>query len=185
MAPFVILGTPRSRTAWLAKFLSYGDVTCHHEPSVHFRSLADLSSLLRSPNTGASDSMMTLLWPEILFLAPNVKMVVVTRPMGEVLDSVKRMRVSVPLVRSLLARIVGAVEEIKRSGFDALFVDFCDLEKEDVCARLFEHTLGLPFDREWWLSWRDVNVQTPIGQRIIDAARNADGIRAVYALAGA
>ena len=185
MAPFVILGTPRSRTAWLAKFLSYGDVTCHHEPSIHFRSLNDLAAMLRRSGVGASDSMMTLLWPEILFLAPNVRMVVVLRPMEEVLDSVERMGVSVPLVRSLLARIVGAVEEIKRSGFEALFVDFADLEKEEVCSRVFEHATGLPFDRDWWLSWRNVNVQTPVGQRIVEAARNAAGIRAVYAMGGA
>src|SRR5580700_9385789 len=29
--PFIIMGLPRSRTAWLAAFLTDGDVHCHHE----------------------------------------------------------------------------------------------------------------------------------------------------------
>jgi len=31
MNNFLVLGLPRSRTAWLSNFLTYGDVTCTHE----------------------------------------------------------------------------------------------------------------------------------------------------------
>lgn len=31
MGNFLVLGLPRSRTAWLANFLTYGDITCSHE----------------------------------------------------------------------------------------------------------------------------------------------------------
>ncbi len=30
MRPFVVFGLPRSRTAWLSRFLTYGDWVCGH-----------------------------------------------------------------------------------------------------------------------------------------------------------
>ena len=62
---FMILGTPRSRTAWLAKLLSFGGVECIHEPSIDFKSLDDLQTFLQRPDTGAADSLMTLLWRDV------------------------------------------------------------------------------------------------------------------------
>lgn len=36
---FVVFSMPRSRSAWLARFLSYGDWHCGHDEIRHFRSL--------------------------------------------------------------------------------------------------------------------------------------------------
>jgi hypothetical protein len=40
MAPYLIFALPRSRTAWLAHFLTYRDWTCLHEHAIQVEIIA-------------------------------------------------------------------------------------------------------------------------------------------------
>jgi len=46
---FLVFARPRSRTAWLANFLTYGDAFCLHEPMADHATLAELSRRLQRP----------------------------------------------------------------------------------------------------------------------------------------
>ena len=41
-APFIIFTMGRCRTAWLCRFLSYGEWECRHEYARHLRTIDDL-----------------------------------------------------------------------------------------------------------------------------------------------
>lgn len=177
--PFLVLGTPRSRTAWLARFLTYGPFLCVHEPSVEFRGLGDLAAFLARPFTGASDSMMTLLWREILEARPDAAIVAVRRPTDQVWASIARTGFDNDQVRRVLSRIEAALEEVERLP-QVLRVGFADLAGEEACARVFEHCLGVPFDAAWWRRWAPVRAEVDFLRRIRETMRNLDGVRALY-----
>lgn len=64
---FFILGLPRSRTAWLANFLTYGKTFCHHEGMNGCRSIEEYRKKIGS-NGDAGTGLMLLdldrLFPE-------------------------------------------------------------------------------------------------------------------------
>ena len=49
MPPFVVFALPRSRSAWLARFLTWGDWMCGHDELRHCRSLDDVRAWLAMP----------------------------------------------------------------------------------------------------------------------------------------
>jgi hypothetical protein len=59
---FLILSLPRSGSAWLANFLTYGPVYCYHEPMAE-GSLEQLQP--QAPLTGAIDTGAWM-WPELI-----------------------------------------------------------------------------------------------------------------------
>lgn len=58
--PFLVIGYPRSRTAWMANYLTVGDSVCIHEPVQH--SCLELYLKLIGYNTSFSSSEF-LVWP--------------------------------------------------------------------------------------------------------------------------
>lgn len=82
MKHFFITGLPRSRTAWLANFLTYDDCFCFHEPWDRINSLEDLTRLLpliEKKYVGVSDAAFLLHLPELRKLFPNAPIVIVKR----------------------------------------------------------------------------------------------------------
>jgi hypothetical protein len=91
MIPFFIASLPRSRTAWLANFLSYGPSHCFHEPMSDFP-LEDYPILLNSPGTpfaGVADSLNCLVMEQLIDMFPRARVVVVRRDIEEVAKSVQ------------------------------------------------------------------------------------------------
>lgn len=159
--PFVIFGLPRSRTAWLSRFLTYGDWVCGHEELRHARSLDDVRSWLAQPCTGTAETAAAPWWRLARHLRPDLKVVVVRRDVQASTDSM--MRLGLFTDRAAVERVIRQMdrklEQISRRVPDALSVHFEDLEREDVCAAVFEHCLGLPHDPAWWRHWSGINVQ--------------------------
>lgn len=175
--PFVVLGMPRSRTAWLSKVLSYGGFICLHEPSPDFRDLADLINLLHAPNVGISDSGLTLLWRQIVAARPDVRIVAVRRPIADVIDSCHA--VGLHGIEGNIERIERALTEVEqRPG--TLCVDYDDLNHFDCVATIFAFCLrqALPLDR--WSHYQDLNIQADVGQTFERVAANIVGIRRVF-----
>jgi len=186
-APFVILGTPRSRTAWLAKFLAFEGRKVLHEPSIDFRSINDLYALLQNHSVaGIVDSTMTFRWRDVLTAAPAARIVLVHRPPSDVIASFMRTGVfagqraaaQVRLGR-LLRSLSDAIEDLWASEA-VLSVPFEELNARHVCDRVFRYCLGEPMPERWWRILRAENVQADIRDVFRRAEANADGIRAVY-----
>jgi hypothetical protein len=162
--PFLVLALPRSRTAWLSRFLSYGPWTCWHEQARYVRDVSDVRSWLSQSFTGAAETTGARWWRLINAIRPDARIVIIRRPIKEVIDSVLRIdlgggkafdrgRLTVAL-----QRVDRALDEIERR-LAPLSVEFHALENEDICQRVFEHCLEMPHDHEWWQSLAPINVQ--------------------------
>jgi hypothetical protein len=86
---YLITGYPRSRTAWLSNFMTYGPSFCFHElgASAHPCSFPDILNKMRVPYAGVCDSR-ALLYQEIFMEDfPEAKVVIIERKREEVVKS--------------------------------------------------------------------------------------------------
>lgn len=160
MTGFVVFGLPRSRTAWLAKFLSYREWHCGHDELRHCRSLDDVQAWFSQQATGTVETAGAPWWRLLERFAPDAKVVVVRRPVEEVLDSLTRLAgFDVPALTRAICQLDCKLDQIAARVPNVLSVQFADLEKEETCAALFEHCLPYKHDSEHWAQLAAVNVQ--------------------------
>jgi hypothetical protein len=122
MNPFFIASLPRSRTAWLANFLTYGESFCFHEP-MNRTKLDNYSYLLRKPckrYAGVSDSMNSLIMDRLIELFPDAKVVVILRSVAEVEVSMNRIDLK---CTGLLNKLQRALERIIQT-YDPLVIEY-------------------------------------------------------------
>jgi hypothetical protein len=186
-SPFVILGTPRSRTAWLAKFLAFEGRRVLHEPSTDFRSIDDLYDLLEDPSVaGIVDSMLTFRWRDVLVAAPDARIVVVHRPLHDIVDSFMRTGIFKHDVARNQSRLNIMLRKHEKAMVDLMYsatvlaVPFADLASREFADRVFRYCLRERLPEGWWERWRNVNVQADVHESASRAAANRDGLMAVY-----
>jgi hypothetical protein len=162
MQPFIVLALPRSRTAWLSRFLTYGDWMCGHEELRHTRSLNDVTAWFSQPNIGTAETAAAPWWRMLDRFAPGARILIVRRPVSEVVDSL----MNIPGLffdRAVLERTISKLDrkldQIKARRDNVLSVNFDDLNDETVCAAAFEHCLPHAHDHEHWARLAPVNVQ--------------------------
>lgn len=168
---FLVIGLPRSRTTWLSRLLTYGDWKCGHEELRHVRSLSDVDAWFSQPNIGTVETAAAPWWR----LFPNAKLVVVRRPVGEVVESLMRFGMfDLGKLTAEMTRLDHKLDQIVRR-LGALEVQFDDLAQEETCARVFEHCLGLPHDHAHWevLSSQNIQCDLPAMMRYFQAHRPA------------
>ena len=179
MHPFLIVALPRSRTAWLARFLTFDGRVCHHEPSLHWKSPDDLDAWCRGTE-GASDTMMVWLAHEARRFNPSLPLVVVRRPRHEVIASIKRLDYAasphLPWYYERQDRRLDRIED----ELNPLSVTFDDLGRRETCAAIFRHCLGRELPTEWWERWKDTNVQADIPETLRLLKENSRGVDNVY-----
>lgn len=161
---FIVYALPRSRTAWLSAFLTYRDWTCHHEAAIQMRSVVDAVSFLRCPNTGTAETAAAQGFKIIQHHIPDIRSVVIRRPVDDVVDAMLNVDVSgvATYDRRLLQRNMEHGARCLDRITGALVVNYADLEREDVCAAVFEHCLPYRFDRKWWEDMRGRNIQADV-----------------------
>lgn len=166
MSNFIIHALPRSRTAWLSKFLTYKDHLCGHEVAMTFKQPEDYKKYFTG-KTGASETGAAQGWWLIQHSVPDIRTVVVLRPVEEVVDSMMQVDVTGVAVydRELLEkhmkyghRVLQRISE--RS--DVLTVTFDSLKKLETCSSIFEHCLPYKFDLKWWASLKNQNIQVNV-----------------------
>jgi|SRR5579864_8792782 len=179
MRPFLVVGLPRSRTAWLARFLTYEDRTCTHEPSLRWTEHADLKRWL-ALKQGASDSMMTWLVHEALELCPELAVIVIRRDRAAVIDSIKKLKYPVQeYLPSYLAAMDRRLDEIE-DYLPCYSASFDWLVYPQVCGLIFRKCLEEPMPPSWWKRWKDVNVQASIPETLRVLKENEMGRINVY-----
>jgi GNAT superfamily N-acetyltransferase len=160
--PFVVFALPRSRTAWLARFLTYGDWQCGHDEARHCRSLDDAASWLAQPCTGTVETAVAPFWR---LLRPDIRVVTLRRPLPQIVASMRRTGVAfedAPMM-AILRAVERKLDQIEARLPSVLAVTYDDLATEAGCARVFEHCLGLPHDHTWWTACAPVNIQVNFG----------------------
>lgn len=162
MPPFVILALPRSRTAWLSHFLSYGPWVCGHEELRHCRSLEDVKSWLDMPFTGTCETAAAPYWRTLLKVRPDVRVVVVRRDVEGPVQSFLKLpgtQWDEVALRAQLKKLDHKLDQIVKRVPNVLEVPFEALTDEATCARLFEFCLNQPHDSQRWHQLAPMNIQ--------------------------
>lgn len=159
-ADFLVLGLPRSRTAWLANFLSNGAVACGHELLAECLTpdaLVPRIHALGGEVNGSAETAGSLFIGRLLRESPALRVVVVHRCKLAVADSLTRLGIEPgPGVLNLLAVKLSAAA--RYAG--ALCVEFTDLDSIDRLRQIWEHCApGEPFDVQRAQRLTDLNVQ--------------------------
>ena len=84
---FFTVSLPRSGTAWLANYFTYGPSYCYHEPLADCSSLEDLYRKIdNTPRrvVGVADTLVPLFIPKIAKRYPNAKYIIIDRPEEDV-----------------------------------------------------------------------------------------------------
>lgn len=170
--PFIIYALPRSRTAWLSNFLTYGDWTCHHEHAIFMRSIGDIKDFFSHPNIGCAETAAVAGRHLIHSVCPNIKEVVILRPVDEVVDSFMNLDISdiATYNREKLQKVIAYEDRMLRKITEepnVLTVNFEDLKHEETCAKIFEHCLPYKFDKTWWESLKNKNIQVDVKDYIV------------------
>lgn len=165
--PFVIFSLPRSRTAWLSRYLTYGHWICGHEESRYWRTMEDVKSWFMQPFIGTIEADAMSFWRLLPRVAPEVRVMTIRRPVLEVHDSLMRLGIGQggPQLLKLLRQMDTKLDQIEHR-LGAMRIDFGDLTSEETCRLVFEYCLGLEHDTRWWKHWSGVNVQVDIKVRM-------------------
>lgn len=162
MAPFLVLSLPRSRSAWLSRFLTYGDAICGHEELRHMRSLDDIKAWFDQPAIGSAETAVAPWWRLLHHFAPNTRIVIVKRPIEDVFDSLMRLpgcTFDRAVLMPLLAKLDCKLDQIAARWPNVLTVQYDDLNDEAACARVFEYCLPYKHDPAHWAALAPVNIQ--------------------------
>lgn len=179
MRPFFVLGTPRSRTAWLAAFLSAPGRPCLHEPSVHLQTQDDLLALLRAPWAAISDSGLTVRWRDIARERRGARVVVVRRPIGDVAESLDKIGLGGAHVLPMLRRLDREIE-MMAGRMPVLLVPYRRLSDQATCEAVYEFCHGWPAPEGHWAEWAPRNVQADVAATVKAVLTNQDGIRRLF-----
>jgi hypothetical protein len=163
LLPYMVFSAGRSRTMWLSAFLTYGICVCHFEATAKVSSLQEVLTMLSIPGMGAAETLAAPAWPLLLTAEPNLRVVVVRRPIEEILASLVaatkgEMQLDLEKLRHLLQYVRRSLDKLSLQP-QTLTVDFHELEREDCCRAVFEHCLPYKHDSGWWkfLSAKNIN----------------------------
>lgn len=186
-APCLVIGTPRSRTAWLSACLSTPGRVFRHEPAVEWTAPSDLHAFFADDRAAACDSSLSLFWREIMTQRPDTRLVVVLRPVEQVMASFIKLGVPVSVATwDLVRRVHAEASEASQRGRTFL-ASFDDLSSNLVCSNLYRHVHGVVPPVGWISHWQAMNVQRDWRKQFAAIGRNAAGVAAVFGnrLAGA
>lgn len=158
---FVVFALPRSRTAWLSHFLTYGDWHCGHDEIRHMRSLDDVKAWFSQDCTGTVETSVAPFWRLLDSVAPGVRVVVVRRPVDDVVNSLMAIsgcEFDRATITDLMRRYDRKLDQIE-ARIPCLSVNYADLTDEATCAAIFEYCLPYKHDSARWRELSGVNIQ--------------------------
>lgn len=157
MKTFFICALPRSRTAWLANLLTYGDSFCFHEPAVGLDSFSDLRGLFEStgrPVVGSSDCGNAWIVDGLAREFPDSRFVVVRRP----LEAVRQSMLEMGLPDNGILEKTSIMLDYTVKTYSHISVDADDLGDPEAVKMLCEY-VGASFDLARFNLLESLNIQ--------------------------
>lgn len=172
MAKFMILSLPRSRSTWMSHFLSYRGSRCEHDLLVYCGSIFQFEDAL-SQCDGSCETAAMVGWKLIVQRYPHIRLVVVKRPLEEVIRSLANKGFTIdPAFIEARAHMLDAVSNLP----GVLTFTYEQLQEESVCKEIFEFCLQTPFDYEWWDEMRRKDIQIDLKERFMCLQENANAL---------
>ena len=181
---FIVLSLPRSRSAWLAEFLSYAPDRCGHDLAVECGSIADFLAFFDSTFTGTIETGAVVAWRAIRKIAPEARLAAIRRPVMEVLASFSAIGIGSPELDREMHERAAMLDAFAREP-GVLSMNFDALIYREACAGLFEHCLQKPLDLDWYDRLCRRNIQADVRAQLMKVLRNKDRIAALKKEAGA
>lgn len=165
--PFVVIAGPRCRTFWLQQYLSYGGWACGHDEIIRARTLDDVRAWLSMEQTGTVETCAAPWWRILQDLCPDVNVVLVRRPIDEMLDSLGRAGAvgDSALMRRVLERQNRKMDQIEARMKNVLSTTFESLRVVASRRNIFEFCLPFQFDHNWDAEMEATNIQVGLPQQ--------------------
>lgn len=161
-APFLVMALPRSRTAWLSKFLSFKPWVCGHEQIRYFRTLEDAKTWFMQPYIGSAETLAGPYWRLLPRYAPDCRVLIVRRPVRDVVESILKFNVTgmdpTKLVESM-KRLNAKLDQVESRYHNCLSVNFDELGDFEIAQIVFQFCLGINLGAQWFNYWNNINVQ--------------------------
>ena len=154
---FFITGLPRSRTAWMASFMTSGNAVCLHEP----RNWAAMWNHDGAQHVGIADSGLGFQLQNIIdTYEPQV--LIIDRPKDEVEASLAALNTGLP--RTNFVEILHkALSKFNSGEKNILRVPYHLLSDMRTMQKIFWHlTPGEAFDEGRFMSMKDLNIQADV-----------------------
>lgn len=173
---YLIFALPRSRTTWLSVFLSNESGLCYHDKSIEFATLKAIHEWgLDNPNCGIIDTALIVHWEKLMEMNPNVRFILIERPLCDVEESLKKINLPIMSLGVLQKNLI----EMKKNP-RVMIIQFKDLDDMEMCSKLYEYCTELPFNRDRWELLRRIDMQPRITQIIQDMYKNASNLTSLY-----
>ena len=176
--PFIVYSLPRSRSAWVSRFLSYGRKRCGHDLATQCATMKEFTTLFDGEYAGTAETGAIIGWRAIRRLLPAARIVVIRRPVQEVYDSLARFGLGSPALMNELIQRAAMLDQISQLHGVKSF-SFAQLNTLTACQELFECCLGIPLDWEWWEGLVSVNIQVDVAERIRFLTENRERIESL------
>jgi len=173
-APFIVLSLPRSRSAWMAHWLSYPGKLVGHDIAIKSKCVSDFLAHFTFAD-GTCETSAMLGWRLLKHEIPNLKTLVVVRDPKEVLESLEKKGLASPeLTNEVLSRwhMLQAIGNAK----DAKAIRFGDLDNKEIRSTIFEWLLELGFDEDWDARFAYTNIQVDFAARCEQLVKNKEQI---------
>jgi hypothetical protein len=162
--PFIIYCLPRSRSAWLTHFLNYPMARplqrVAHDVAPLCRSVENFIKAYKEEGMWGSVELGGIIgWQVIRKEMPNLKTVVVKRPLQEVYNSIVALGLQ-PDLTALAEH--GELLDVVGSQPGVYTISSESLDSPMMCKWLFEYCLELEFDFEWWAHLAPLNIQVDV-----------------------
>lgn len=158
---FIIYSLPRSRTAWAAHYLNYPLARppqgVGHDLAVQVGSVEAFIDLYNKEGMfGSVEIGAVMAWRLIKKELPNLKTVVMRRPLIDVFNSFAKAGFEVDLGE--LGELEVMLDAVSQEP-GVYSINSSDLDAPIVCKWLFEYCLELEFDFDWWAYMQSMNIQ--------------------------
>lgn len=170
MEPFLIIGMPRSRTAWLANFFTWEDAICLHGGLRNHKSVADLFEALKKPGAarGDADPTLTLFPTEVIEESPSFRIAYVVRDLKDVWNSSTKAYRGTATNPETFVTASELGFRMLRKYAPSMEIPYESLDDEAAMYKLWKHILPTtPFPVERFHMLKTINIQEDFAKAAI------------------
>lgn len=176
MPPFVIYSLPRSRSAWLAHWLSSQGLAVGHDLGIECKEVADFKRSFDLGLVGTCETGGMFAWRLVQRELPGVQFVTVRRPVGEVLGSLAAFGLTGEALEAELFRREVWLDELEAQP-GTLRLEFSQLGEEGPCRALLARLAPeVPWDHHSWVVAEVTNIQVDMSARLEQLRRNGNAL---------